>query len=155
MSTATTTPPSGLDNLAAEAQASMAEPPLGQGTTDLDAAYAGEAPPISNQQAIASALAAGREAFCLFTKLQSPQQTLDDATCDQLGAVWSKVLDKRGIQLSKYMGDYAAEIAAAFATFAVARAVHGGVQAELAARRKSETAEPPAADTTADGSAQG
>jgi hypothetical protein len=154
MNTATTTPPTGLESLAAEAQASMNEPPLGQGTTDLDAAYAGEAPPISNQQAIAGALAAGREAFCLFTKLQSPKQTLDDATCDQLSAVWAKVLDKRGIQLSKYMGDYAAEIAAAMATFAVAKAVHGGVQAELAARR-SETAEPPAADSTADGSAQG
>lgn len=160
MEAATKAAPGGLDSLATEATASMTTPPLGQGGTKLDAAYPeGQAQPLTNAAAIGAALQAGREAFCLFTKLQSPKATLTDADCSQLGDLWGKVLDKRGIQLSRYMGDHAAEIAAAMGTFSIALAVRAGVVAELAQRAKDKPAEgdtdaQPAPGTT-DGPAEG
>lgn len=135
-----------LDNLASAAAASMTPPPLGEGPTDLDVAAAagqGPAPAISNADAIKGALHAAREVFCMFTKLESPRATLGDESIDQLGKLWGAVCDKRQINLAGYLGDYAAEIAAAVASISIAATVRAGVIAELAARKTKEPADQP------------
>lgn len=134
---ATETKPDGLDNLATQAQATIA-PPMGEGSTDLDvAARAGQgpAPEISNSDAIKGALIAAREIFCLFTKLESPRATMADDSLANLAQLWGAVCDKRQINLAGYMGDYAAELAAVVVTFTLAANVRAGVLAELAARK--------------------
>lgn len=151
-----TTKPDPLDALAAQAGASMATPPLGEGVTDLDAAggHAEDAPPpMTNEQALAGALAAGREAFCVFTKLQSPRATLTDDKVQQLAGLWGPVLSKHGIDLGRYLGDYALEVAAVIGTFGIAAAVRAGVQAEMAERKRAAEALP-AADSADPGRAE-
>lgn len=120
-------PPDPLDALAAQAESLNAseEPQPGQ---------AQPIPPLTNAQAVAGAIGAGREAFCFFTKLKSPRAVLDDATVGQLGELWGPVLDKHGINLSAYLGDYALEIAAAIGTFAIAAQLRTAVQAEIKAQ---------------------
>lgn len=135
-----------LDHLAQQAEASLSDPPMGQGTTDLDASYQQDPPGLSNEQALGGALAAGREAFCAFTKLKSPRTTLNDDAVHQLAALWGPVLSKHGINLSQYIGDYALEFAAVVGSFTIAGAVRAGVLAELAARK----AEAAPKDTTLD-----
>lgn len=155
------TKPTELDNLASQAAATVT-PPLGEGVTELDAAAAagqGPAPAITNAQAIQGALVAARDVFCLFTKLESPRQTLTDAAVQQLSELWGAVCDKRQINLAGYLGDYAAEIAAGIATLSIAMSVRAGVVAELAARKPAEplatdTAPAPAAGSGGDGSAE-
>lgn len=119
-----------LDLLAAQAES--------MGASQDAEAQPGEAqpiPPLSNAQAIAVAIGAGREAFCFFTKLKSPRTVLDDATVGQLGELWGPVLDKHGINLGDYLGDYALEIAAAIGTFSIAAALRTAINAEI----KSQT----------------
>lgn len=131
---------SGLDSLAHQAEAA-AVPPLGEGSTDLDVAASagqGPAPAISNAEMIKGALVAGRDMFCLFTKLDSPRATMDEASLQGVADLWGKVCDKRQINLAGYLGDYAAEIAAAIATISLAASVRAGVMAELAERRANE-----------------
>lgn len=122
-----------IDDLAAAADSIGTE---GEGSpkppgTDIVVAEAG---PPTNEQLLAGALSAGRETFCLFTKFESPRVTLNDDVAKQLGNLWGPVLTKHGIDLNRYMGDYALEIAAAFGTFQIAAAVRSGVVAEMRER---------------------
>lgn len=91
-------------------------------------------PSLSNAQAIAGAIGAGREAFCFFTKLTSPRRVLDDATVSGLGELWAPVLDKHGIRLGEYLGDYALEIAAVLGTVAIAAQLRTAAAAEIKAQ---------------------
>lgn len=132
--------PDPLDALAAQAETLNAseEPQPGQ---------AQAIPPLTNAQAIAGAIGAGREAFCFFTKLKSPRAVLDDATVSQLGELWGPVLDKHGINLSAYLGDYGLEIAAAIGTFAIAAQLRTAINAEI----KAQTVDAePATETPSD-----
>lgn len=133
-------PPDPLDALAAQAESLNAseEPQPGQ---------AQPIPPLTNAQAVAGAIGAGREAFCFFTKLKSPRAVLNDATVTQLGDLWGPVLDKHGINLSAYLGDYALHFTAAIGTFAIAAQLRAAVQAEI----KAQTVDAePATETTSD-----
>lgn len=121
----------------------MTEPPLGQGVTDLDTTATQEPQGLTNEQALGGALAAGREAFCAFTKLQSPRATLDDEAVQKLAALWGPVLSKHGIDLGRYIGDYAMEFAAVIGSFSIAGAVRAGVLAELAERKAKAKASTP------------
>src|SRR4051812_9696732 len=60
--------------------------------------------PPTNAQLFAGAIAAGREAFCAFTRFESPRKTLSDEAVQRLGEVWGPVLDKHGINLHSYLG---------------------------------------------------
>jgi hypothetical protein len=51
-----------------------------------------------------------------------------------LGDLWGPVLDKHGINLGDYLGDYALEIAAAIGTFAIAAQLRTAVNAEIKAQ---------------------
>ncbi len=102
------------------------------------------APPPGNAQILAGALAAGREAFCMFTQLESPRRHLSDDKVQQLGDVWAPVLDKHGIDLARYMSDWGVELAAALLTFQIVRELREGVKAEIAAREAAKPAQPEA-----------
>lgn len=111
-----------------------------------------EPAPLTSAQIVAGAIATGREVFCIVTKLQSPKTHLNDNTVKQLGDWWGPVLDKHGIDLSKYMGDYALEIAAVVGTVTIGAQVRAAVIAEIAAREKPSqgtTAAPLAANDAA------
>lgn len=134
--------PDGLDSLASQA-ASLTNPPLGQGTTDLDTTVPpGQqtTPALTNAQALCGAIAAAREAFCFYTKLQSPRVVLVDEQVQNLAALWAPVLDKHGINLSKYMGDYALEMTAIVGTLTIASSLRIAVSAELAQLREDKPA---------------
>lgn len=110
-------------------------------TQDTQGQPEGEAqaiPSLSNAQAIAGAIGAGREAFCFFTKLNSPRRVLDDATVSGLGELWAPVLDKHGISLGDYLGDYALEIAAVIGTVAIAAQLRTACAAEIKAQTVDE-----------------
>lgn len=95
---------------------------------------------LTAAQIIAGAIAAGREVFCLVTKMESPRRTLDDANAKAIGALWGPVLDKHGIDLAKYIGDYGLEFTALMGTFAIAAGVRKGVLAEMDAMdRRQDT----------------
>jgi hypothetical protein len=96
-------------------------------------------PGLTNAQVFAGAIAAGREVFCLVTKLQSPKIVLTDDRTTQIGALWGPVLDKHGIQLGDYLGDYALEIAAVIGTIGIAAELRTAVSAELASRKPDTT----------------
>lgn len=121
--------PDPLDALAAQAETLNASEDQQQ-----QPGQAEPIPKLTNAQAIAGAVGAGREAFCFFTKLKSPRAVLDDATVGQLGELWGPVLDKHGINLGEYLGDYALEIAAAIGTFAIAAQLRTAVNAEIKAQ---------------------
>lgn len=140
-----------LDQLAAQAEASLSNPPLGQGVTDLDTAGPQDPPALTNEQALGGALAAGREAFCAFTRLQSPRTTLDDKAVQTLAELWGPVLTKYGINVGALVEDYALELAAVIGSFGIAAAVRSGVMAEIADRKAKE--EKPTTD--GDGATQG
>lgn len=89
---------------------------------------------MTNAQAMAGAIAAGREAFCFFTKLESPRRVLDDDRVGQLAALADPVLTKHGIELGKYLGDYGPEIALAVGVFAVVTELRAAVAAEVKAK---------------------
>ena len=109
-------------------------------------------PPLTNPEIIAGAITIGRDVFCTFTDLSSPRNTLNDKRAEDLGEAWGKVCDKRQINLQGYLGDYMVEIAAAMATFAIAREVRAGVLAELKDREplEAQTTEPVETNATAD-----
>lgn len=111
---------------------------IGQDANAAQGTQEPEAPALTNTQIISGALAMGRDVFCTFTDLQSPQRTLDNAKTDALGEAWGKVCDKRGYDLGGYLGDYVLEIGAIVVTFAIAKDVRAGVLAELAAREPVE-----------------
>lgn len=97
---------------------------------------------LTAAQIIGGALAAGREVFCMVTKMDSPRKTLDDDTAQRIGALWGPVLDKHGIDLGKYIGDYALEAAAVIGTITIAASVRRGVLDEMAAMdRKTDATE--------------
>lgn len=105
---------------------------------------------ISNSQAVAGALAAGREAFCFFTKLQSPRRVLNDDRVQQLAALAAPVLEKHGIDLGQYIGDMGAELALAAGVFAVAIELRQACSAELASK-EDQTEADIAPQTVSDG----
>jgi len=116
--------------------------PIGGTTEPTDENAPGEEPaPPSSAQILAGAIAAGREVFCIVTRLESPKKTLSDDTAKALGGMWGPVLEKHGIDLNRYMGDYAMEISAVIGTLTIGAAVRAGVLAEIASRKP---AAPPA-----------
>jgi len=132
-----------LDQLASQAEA-MATPsdPQGQGAAE----DAGQAEPqgMTNAQAVAGALAAGREAFCFFTKLQSPRVVLNDGRIGELANLAEPVLAKHGIDLGKYLGDYAPELALLVAVIAVGSELRTAALNEIAAKEKTQPEAKPA-----------
>lgn len=141
--------PDPLDHLAAIAESSA--PP------SMDSAPGSEgtdpAPPsITNAQALAGALGAGREAFCFFTKLSAPRSVLTDSRISELAALAEPVLAKHGIDLGQYLGDYAPELALAVATFGIVVELRAAVAAEVASKAKTE---PSAGPVTVDAEPNG
>lgn len=110
--------------------------------TAQDAAQQGQgepqqaAPVQTNAQLLAGTFQLAREVGCVVAGVNSPRVVLDDATLTQLGDAWGAVADKRGWDLAKLMGDYAAEVSAVMLTVAVLSKVAKGVQNELAARER-------------------
>ncbi len=132
--TTTTDPTNPLDALAAQADTLHAEPLPGQLGDEPEALG------LSNEQTIAGAIGAAREAFCFFTRLESPRRVLDDPTVSQLATLWAPVCEKHGINLGQYLGDYALELAAAIGTFTVVASLRTAVVAELAAIQAAKDA---------------
>lgn len=130
------TPPQTTPQDPADSLADRTFTPLNDEATAKDPALSAPAAPEkpSSAQIISGAVAAGREVFCLVAKLQSPKVHLDDATAQQLGALWGPVLDKHGIDLGQYLGDYALEIAAVIGTVTIGAGVRSAVLAEIAAK---------------------
>ncbi len=122
--------------------------PLGDTAADSETAQPEAPPPLTAAQIIAGALSAGREVFCMVTKLQSPRVHLDDATTQQLGALWGPVCEKHHIDLAKYLGDYALEIAAVIGSLGIAANLRAAVVAEIIAKRgdNPKASPPPATD---------
>lgn len=147
------TPPTPADPL--EALAASVE--LEQAANDAAAApgQTGQAvdvqpiPSISNAEVIAAAISAGRDMFCMFTKLQSPARTLDANAVQLLAQQWGGVCDKRGLNLSATLGDYALELGAVVATIAVARSVYAAARDELAVLRAETRTRTPNDDAPA------
>ena len=132
-----------LDQLAAQAEnLGASSESQGQGA----AADAGQAEPqgMTNAQAVAGALAAGREAFCFFTKLQSPRVVLNDGRIGELANLAEPVLAKHGIDLGKYLGDYAPELALLVAVIAVGSELRTAALNEIAAKEKTQPEAKPA-----------
>jgi len=135
-----------LENLAAQADA--------QALNHQQEAAPGAAPEApepagpTNAQILAGAIAAGREVFCVVTKLEAPRHGLSDEHAAQLGALWAPVLEKHGIDMGKYLGDYALELAAAMGTFTIVVNLRKMVLYEIA--MKERAAKPPPAAAPAD-----
>lgn len=119
-----------LDDLSAQA-AVLESGPLAESDTPGQPGAPGEVAKLTNEQVFGGAIAAAREAFCLFTKLTSPKVVLTDAKVQQLAALWCPVLDKHGISLGQYIGDYALEMAAVIGTIGIASELRTMVSAEL------------------------
>ena len=132
-----------LDHLAAQAE-TLAAPTDGQGQGAPGEAGQAEPLGMSNAQAVAGALAAGREAFCFFTKLQSPRAVLSDQRIGELAALAEPVLAKHGIDLGQYLGDYAAELALVLAVVSVSSELRAAALAEIAAKEKTKPEAKPA-----------
>lgn len=125
-------PVSTLESLAGFAEDLERE--TAQGMGDGSEKEPEEAPRATSAQLIGGAIAAGRTVFCIVTKLESPKLILNDAAAQKLGAAWGPVLDKHGIDLNAYVGDFALEISAAFATVEIAMALRTAVQDEIRAK---------------------
>lgn len=93
-----------------------------------------EAPRLTNAQIVGGAIAAARTVFCAVTKLDSPNQHLNDEAAQRLGAVWGPVLDKHGLDLGAVMGDWGIEIAAIAVTAEIALTLRRAVLEEIAAK---------------------
>lgn len=93
---------------------------------------------ITNAQAFAGALAAGREAFCFFTKLESPRRVMTDDRVGQLATLADPVLKKHNIELGKYLGDFGPEIALAVGVFSLVTELRAAVASEIAERKAAE-----------------
>lgn len=140
--------PDPLDLLANQAEQDQAQSSAGE-----PGAVPGADPQaVTNAQAVAGALAAGREAFCFFTKLESPRRVLNDDRVGQLAALADPVLAKHGIELGQYLGDYAAELALAVAAFSVVVELRAAVNAEIASKApKADTGPAETLETVTDG----
>jgi hypothetical protein len=135
MTTTTTTEAANpLDALAAQAESQHSDALPGATSDEAEALG------LSNEQTIAGAIGAAREAFCFFTRLESPRRVLDDPTVSQLAALWAPVCEKHGINLGQYLGDYALELAAAIGTFTVVASLRTAVVAELASIQAAKDA---------------
>lgn len=113
---------------------------------DMDAAQdmpGQELPPqaITNAQAIAGAIGAGREAFCFFTKLESPRQVLNDGRVQQLAALADPVLTKYGINVGAMIGDFGPELALAAGLFGVVLELRQAVTLEVASKAPQKQAQ--------------
>lgn len=97
-----------------------------------------EIPKLSNEQAIAGAIGAAREAFCFFTKLESPKRILNDGIVGELGALWAPVADKYNLNLGDYMVGYALELAAAIGTITIVSQLRSAVSAEIAIKKAAQ-----------------
>lgn len=149
---AQTTTPDPLDQLAGLAESSA--PTIGDGLPGSDGTDSAGPPPITNAQALAGALGAGREAFCFFTKLTAPRTVLTDARIGELASLAEPVLAKHGIDLGAYIGDFAPELALAVATFGLVVELRAAVAAEVATKAKTEpSAGPVTVDAEPNGSA--
>lgn len=138
-----------FNKMAAEAEAALGAGAAAEGVGGEPISAVPAVPEVTNAQTLAAAIGAAREAFCMFTKLQSPRVVLDDAQVQQLGALWGPVLDKHGINVAGVMGDYALEFTAIVGTVGVVMALRGAVQTEMAQRKaEAKPAEPAAADGT-------
>lgn len=137
-----TNPPNPLDALAFQAEQEQVRDAGAPGEPGTMGEEGTEPIGITNAQAFAGALAAGREAFCFFTKLESPRRVLDDDRVGQLAALADPVLTKHGIQLGRYLGDYGAELALAVALFGVVTELRAAVNAEIASKAPKETPGP-------------
>lgn len=124
------------EGLEAEAAAATGE---GQGAEQAPAV-----PVQTNAQLLAGVFQLGRDVGCIVAGVQSPRIVLDDATLQQLGDAWGAVADKRGWNLQRLMGDYAAEVSAVMVTITVGVRVNKALQTELAMRERA-AAEPAAA----------
>lgn len=113
-----------------EAEAAAADG-VGQGGEPVPAA-----PVQTNAQLLAGVFQLGRDVGCIVAGVHSPRVVLDDGTLQQLGDAWGAVADKRGWDLQRLMGDYAAEVSAVMITFTVGMRVNKALQAELAARER-------------------
>lgn len=106
---------------------------------------------LTNAQIVTGTLTAVRDVFCIITKLESPKQNLDAAAVQKLGELWGPVLDKHGIDLGQYMGDYALEIAAAIGTMTIGARLRAAVVAEMIAKRPQAASAPADDGNTVEG----
>ena len=116
------------ESLEAEAATAMGE---GQGSEQQPVV-----PVQTNAQLLAGVFQLSRDVGCIVAGVQSPRVVLDDATLQQLGDAWGAVADKRGWDLQRLMGDYAAEVSAVMVTITVGVRVNKALQTELAMREK-------------------
>lgn len=139
-----------LEALALQAEGIGASPEAA-GPGDAQGEGAQGAPPgQSNADLLAGTFQLARDVVCIIGEVQAPRQVLDDATLQQLGAAWGAVADKRGWDLSKLMGDYAAEIAAVMMTFTVGSKLVKAMRAELDAKAPREQTREPLGDVVGD-----
>lgn len=139
-----------LAALAGQAEALQAE--AGADAQGEGGAQAAEPARQTNGQLLAGTFHLAREVGCALGGVQSPRMVLDDPTLQQLGDAWGAVADKRGWDLQKIMGDYAAEVAAVMLTITIGTRLNRAIQAELAARDpKPAQAPAPAADSVVEG----
>lgn len=127
-----------LEALAAQAEGLQAEHQQAQGAEQGDGEQAQGVPLQSNAELLAGTFHLAREVVCIIGEVQAPRHVLDDTTLQQLGQAWGDVADKRGWDLHKIMGDYAAEIAAAMLTFTVGGKLVKAVRAEIDAKAPAE-----------------
>lgn len=128
-----------LGALAAHAQGLEAE-----AATTVEGAGAQQAPAVpvqTNAQLLAGVFQLGRDVGCIVAGVQSPRVVLDDGTLQQLGDAWGAVADKRGWDLQRLMGDYAAEVSAVMVTITVGVKVNKALQTELAMRERDQGGE--------------
>lgn len=138
-----------LDQLAAEAGAATSGTPAAPGAPAAagDQAGQGDAPPLSNTDAIMAGVGVMRETLCGFAKLKSPRETMADDLMRPGAVAVAAVLDKYGINLSGMAGGYLVEIQAAMVVVPIVLTIRSGIQSEMAARREA------AANTLPDASA--
>lgn len=139
MTTTDNAPPSALEGLAADADAlgtidSERDQAQGQG-----AEVAAEPAP-SNESLIAGMLEMGRDVFCEFTSCSTPKAVLGASQIGSLSVAWARVLDKRGISLHHYMGNYGEEIAACVMTYTIGANLYRAVSSEMMAREANAAA---------------
>lgn len=130
-----------LGALAAQAEGLEADAAAATAAPGAGGEQAPAVPVQTNAQLLAGVFELGRETFCVVSGLQSPRHVLDGPTVQQLGEVWGAVADKRGWDLSRLMGDYAAEFAAVACTITIGMKLNKAVAAELATREPKEKGE--------------
>lgn len=130
-----------LEALAAQAEGLEADRAQDAAGQDAGPGAAQGVPLQTNADLLAGTFQLARDVFCIIGEVQAPRMVLDDATVVQLGQAWGAVADKRGWDLSKLLGDYAAEVAAVMMTLTVGGKLVKAVRAEMDAKAPRE-AEP-------------